>query len=117
MGYKRALAGPNFRLDVAGNINLDTFNFYRIGSMEALYIDTARNVGVGMFNEMNTITTGNRNIAVGYLSGSSLTTGFQNAFLGSYAGEDAASGSCVALWLIHKQRLQFCGILRVHFSG
>ena len=86
-------ATPEFLLDVAGNMNLDTFNFYRIGGMEALYIDTALNVGVGMFNEMNTITTGKRNIAVGYLSGSSLTDGFQNTFLGTYAGEDVASAS------------------------
>ena len=84
---------PGHLLDVAGNMNLDTFNFYRIGGMEALYIDTALNVGVGMFNEMNTITTGKRNIAVGYLSGSSLTDGFQNTFLGTYAGEDVASAS------------------------
>lgn len=102
--------GPVQLLDVNGNINVASNQWYGINNQRVLSNDGTNNIwlGVGAYptgisgairnthigvNAGTAVTSANDNTLVGYSSGTALTTGLQNTLVGSNAGSTSTTST------------------------
>lgn len=83
---------PSEQLDVAGNINIAAINELKIGGFRAVYAPGTQNLALG-YQSGNSITSGQRNMFLGWQAGKATSNGSNNAIIGYRAGTNNTSGS------------------------
>jgi len=82
---------PTFKLDVAGDVNIDDGQVYRINAQQVLSIKGNKNTFVGQ-DAGYTNSTGKSNTFIGSFAGYDNTSGQDNTFIGTWAGLTNTTG-------------------------